>query len=503
MANLDKKLRTRIAQKWDLVENWERSELKLLKGELAIDELNRIKIGTGDKSWNELPFAVDGVGAKIQEVTELPAAADGEVGNLAIAGEKLYCLVPDEQNGKKWTDLTNAEDIASLNAALVALKNEMDAKDAALVALKNDVDAKDAAHDAALIALQNALSGDFSAELDQIRSDVSENAEHIGTNRADLDAILNETDSTKIKTSALPSEIYDSGLGKITASALPSFVDDVVEGIVCLGTDSNETTYRLTHSGDSVVGFFASFDPEVNAERQMKFVAAQKPSADEDLGSLPHTENNITYKFPQKPAEQWIAPNTSTIYVDVMTNKTYRWSGSQFVVVASDLALGETSSTAFAGSRGLALEKEVYGDENADPAKIGLITRTETLESALQDEAQARADADRAHDAALAVLQNEISNFKSEAEEKHAELENEIASSIVALKQESEQADAAHEASLVALQQQIDALDASTSAMTLNEVLSNSTSEENGFLNSEVLVFECGDAEAPAINPQP
>ena len=40
------------------------------------------------------------------------------------------------------------------------------------------------------------------------------------------------------------------------------------------------------------------------------------------------------------------------VYVDAATNKTYRWSGSAYVVIGTDLALGETSSTAFAGDKG-------------------------------------------------------------------------------------------------------------------------------------------------------
>ena len=39
--------------------------------------------------------------------------------------------------------------------------------------------------------------------------------------------------------------------------------------------------------------------------------------------------------------------------------KSYRWSGSQLAVIGSDLALGETDTTAFPGNRGLALETEV------------------------------------------------------------------------------------------------------------------------------------------------
>lgn len=45
---------------------------------------------------------------------------------------------------------------------------------------------------------------------------------------------------------------------------------------------------------------------------------------------------------------------TGKIYVDKRTNKTYRWSGSDYIVIGSSLALGETDSTAYRGDRGAA-----------------------------------------------------------------------------------------------------------------------------------------------------
>ncbi|TZF84511.1 hypothetical protein FW774_05855 [Pedobacter sp. BS3] len=45
-------------------------------------------------------------------------------------------------------------------------------------------------------------------------------------------------------------------------------------------------------------------------------------------------------------------PETGKIYVDTDTNITYRWSGSAYISIGSDLALGETSSTAYRGDRG-------------------------------------------------------------------------------------------------------------------------------------------------------
>lgn len=46
---------------------------------------------------------------------------------------------------------------------------------------------------------------------------------------------------------------------------------------------------------------------------------------------------------------------TGKIYVAKDTNLTYRWSGSAYVEISVSLALGETSSTAYAGDKGKAL----------------------------------------------------------------------------------------------------------------------------------------------------
>ena len=55
---------------------------------------------------------------------------------------------------------------------------------------------------------------------------------------------------------------------------------------------------------------------------------------------------------------------TGKIYVDISTNKTYRWSGSIYVNIGSSLSLGETSSTAYAGDKGKAVTDEVNKIKN-------------------------------------------------------------------------------------------------------------------------------------------
>lgn len=85
--------------------------------------------------------------------------------------------------------------------------------------------------------------------------------------------------------------------GTINAKNLPSFVDDVIEGYY-----SNSKFYK-TKSSDGV------YATEITGE-------------------------------------------SGKIYVNLNDNKTYRWSGSAYVVISETIALGETSTTAYQGDRG-------------------------------------------------------------------------------------------------------------------------------------------------------
>lgn len=75
--------------------------------------------------------------------------------------------------------------------------------------------------------------------------------------------------------------------------------------------------------------------------------SSQLPSYVDDV-----LEYNVLNAFPQ-PGE------TGKIYVDLSTNKTYRWSGSTYVVISDTITLGTTSSTAYAGDKGTALEYRI------------------------------------------------------------------------------------------------------------------------------------------------
>lgn len=71
-----------------------------------------------------------------------------------------------------------------------------------------------------------------------------------------------------------------------------------------------------------------------------KVPASQLPSYVDDV-----LEYSAKSSFPA-------AGEAGKVYVDTSTNITYRWSGSAYVAIGSDLALGETSATAYRGDRG-------------------------------------------------------------------------------------------------------------------------------------------------------
>lgn len=93
-------------------------------------------------------------------------------------------------------------------------------------------------------------------------------------------------------------------------------------------------------SGSIASGTYATLDDG-------KVPASQLPSFVDDV-----LEYSSLSAFPA-------TGETGKIYVALDTNLTYRWSGSAYVEISKSLALGETSSTAFAGDRGVAIENKI------------------------------------------------------------------------------------------------------------------------------------------------
>lgn len=98
--------------------------------------------------------------------------------------------------------------------------------------------------------------------------------------------------------------------GRVPSSQLPSYVDDVIECYL-----HNGAMY-LTRTGTGI-----DVDPYV-------------------------------YSNP-------VTAVSGKIYIDLQTNKQYRWSGTQYAIISESLAIGEVENTAFSGARGVACETAI------------------------------------------------------------------------------------------------------------------------------------------------
>lgn len=120
-------------------------------------------------------------------------------------------------------------------------------------------------------------------------------------------------------------------LGATDVQAIPASQKGTANGVATLGTDG-------------------------------KVPAAQLPSYVDDIieGYL-HTDGKF-YKEAAHTTD--IVGESGKVYVDLTTNKTYRWGGTTFVPIGSDLVLGETASTAYAGNKGKANADEIAKIKN-------------------------------------------------------------------------------------------------------------------------------------------
>lgn len=131
---------------------------------------------------------------------------------------------------------------------------------------------------------------------------------------------VSETDG-KIKVSrAVPTIANVSGLTEALNKKIETSKMGVASGVATLGTDGKVPAAQLPSYVDDVI-------------------EAYKSGAD-------------FYEDAAHTASKKITGEDSKIYVDLHTNVIYRWSGSAYVEISASLALGTTSSTAFAGDKG-------------------------------------------------------------------------------------------------------------------------------------------------------
>lgn len=123
--------------------------------------------------------------------------------------------------------------------------------------------------------------------------------------------------------------------GKVPSTQLPSYVDDVLEGYK-FDDDLRELPVIET-SGSYRAGFIGKYNNKV-----YRFTQDYSGS-----GSIMDYMELVPV-FP-------VAGEAGKIYSDIITDKTYRWSGSQYTAIKGDVVIGTTQGTAYDGAAGQAL----------------------------------------------------------------------------------------------------------------------------------------------------
>ena len=196
------------------------------------------------------------------------------------------------------------------------------------------------------------------------------------------------TTYTKTETDGFLAGKADLQGGKVPASQLPSFVDDVIN----IGGNTGDTTRGNWHNIDSAtvpVAAQSTFDSITTLSELNQLFGTSIAASGQNVRLLCYVYTDEVQPYGTKALATTIyatvypsgtvgvstsAANKLTlesdkIYVCVNNNKTYRLASEStyangstatannpFVEISPSIALGETASTAFAGNRGKALE---------------------------------------------------------------------------------------------------------------------------------------------------
>lgn len=114
--------------------------------------------------------------------------------------------------------------------------------------------------------------------------------------------------------------------GKVPSSQLPSYVDDVIDLVNFVSTNpTSGMTIGNVYYNTATKKLFTATSTSAGVER---------------------------------------TPEAGKIYINIATNRTYRWSGSTMAEISASLALGTTSTTAFRGDYGNTLYTNFGTGEN-------------------------------------------------------------------------------------------------------------------------------------------
>ena len=269
---------------------------------------------------------------------------------------------------------------------------------------------------AALDADLKALATEVSANkrsIDQIRTQINTIGSSVNTLTSDVSGLKTRMTNAETSIQAINnSRGKANGLasldsnGKVPSIQLPGFVDDVVEfnaivsDITPLAQSANKKSTdagcMVVYDSDHNRFVLAVSNLAVSDEqriqwgeqilRPIKALNTSNIAILEGVDTLPllsvvdyweltdGTASLITSRFTYY--KNWLdgdsfgetggdgrIPEGGKVYISTSDNKTYRWSGSQLVIIGNDLALGRTANTAFPGDEGAQLQENLKNTE--------------------------------------------------------------------------------------------------------------------------------------------
>lgn len=229
---------------------------------------------------------------------------------------------------------------------------------------------------------------------------VNIDAEALATSQSIAAAIEEHNEDANVHPAA-----FGAKQNKITAKGI--LVGDGSGGVSAKTVDTTPTaeSENLVSSG----GVAAALTKKADLDEDGHVPASQLPSYVDDVVEGYYHEGLF---YTDEAHQNQIAPESGKVYVDKASNITYRWSGTTYVPIGSDLALGETASTAYRGDRGkTAYDHSQIKSGNPHGTKASDIGYTDNkglgttdLQGAMDATAKKAIDAQEAAEAALEAI---------------------------------------------------------------------------------------------------
>lgn len=214
--------------------------------------------------------------------------------------------------------------------------------------------------DNTLYKLDGTTNSNWSAIGGDVAADLGELTDRVEAIETQLEDTVKFTQAEKTKLEGIEAgatkTIIDTALNSTSENPVQNkVINSALAGKVPTSRTVNgkDLSTNITLTADDVDAIPADQKGANNGVAELdatgKVPAAQLPSYVDDV-----IEGYMSAgKFYKEPAHTTVINGEAgKIYVDLTTNKTYRWGGTAFAEISASLALGETSTTAFRGDYG-------------------------------------------------------------------------------------------------------------------------------------------------------